>query len=135
MTDPRNDRVEPQLNKPRAGFREDDVAANSRTGTSMWAWIAGLVAAIFLVAIIYGFANRDTETAGGGSVPPATSGSTATTGAGGTTTGSGGTTGGGSAPSSTGQGGGTGAGPSGSGGATTSGSGTTAPGQPGQGAR
>lgn len=139
MTDPRDYRRDPPADDPRrnmqGGFREDNMLADSRTGVSMWAWIAGIVAAVFIVAIIYGFTNRDSQMAGG-NVPPATTGSpTTTTGAGGTTGASGAGSAGGLAPSTTGQGSGTGSGPSGSGGATTSGSGANTPGQPGQGAR
>ncbi|MGZ8331508.1 MAG: hypothetical protein ACXW3G_07655 [Rhodoplanes sp.] len=134
MTDPRDYRHDPYRTDPRpseprndlrGGYRDDDVAvSNARTGSSIWAWLAGIAAVVFIIAIIYGFTNRDTQTAIDNNVPPARTDATTGTGAGGTTA---------TAPAgpATGAGSGaTGSAPSGSGGATTSGSGTTAPGQP-----
>ena len=44
----------------RGGYRDDDVAvSNARTGSSIWAWLAGIAAVIFIIAIIYGFTNRE----------------------------------------------------------------------------
>jgi hypothetical protein len=105
MTDPRDYRHDPRPSEPRndlrGGYRENDVSASdSRTGTSIWSWLAGIAAAIFIIAVIYGFTNRDTQTAIDSNAPPARTDAT------------------------------TGAGTTGAGGATTSGSGTTAPGQP-----
>lgn len=131
MTDPR-DYHDPRLSEPRndlrGGYRDDDVAVhNTRTGTSIWSWLAGVAAAVFIIAIIYGYTNRDPQTAIDSNAPPARTG--ATTGNG--TTGTGGTTATAPGGPATGAGGGaTRSGPSGSGGATTSGSGMTAPGQP-----
>ncbi len=130
MTDPRDYRNDPRLSEPhndlRGGSRDDDVAVpNTRTGTSIWSWLAGIAAAVFIIAIIYGYTNRDTQTAIDSNAPPARTGATSGNGM----TGTGGTTA--TAPGGPATGGGaTGSGPSGSGGATTSGSGMTAPGQP-----
>lgn len=128
MTDPR-DYHDPRLSEPRndlrGGYRDDGGAvSNARAGNSIWSWLAGIAAVIFIIAIIYGFTSRDTQTAIDNNVPPARTDATTGTGAGGTTA---------TAPAgpATGAGSGaTGSAPSGSGGATTSGSGTTAPGQP-----
>ena len=134
MTDPRDYRHDPYRTDPRpseprndlrGGYRDDDVAvSNARTGSSIWAWLTGIAAVVFIIAIIYGFTTRDTQTAIDNNVPPARTDATTGTGAGGTTA---------TAPAgpATGAGSGaTGSAPSGSGGATTSGVGTTAPGQP-----
>ena len=113
MTDPRDYRSDPRLTEPRndlrGGFRTNDVAAsNSRTGSSIWAWLAAIAAVIFIIAIVYGFTNRDTQTALDRNAPRATTasaisgasttGSGATTGAGGTGTTGASSTSGGSAP-------------------------------------
>ncbi|MGZ8388513.1 MAG: hypothetical protein ACXW3R_10125, partial [Rhodoplanes sp.] len=131
MTDPR-DYHDPRLSEPRndlrRGYRDDGGAvSNARAGNSIWSWLAGIAAAVFIIAIIYGYTNRDTQTAIDSYAPPARTGATSGNG----TTGMGGTTATAPAGPATGAGSGaTGSAPSGSGGATTSGSGTTAPGQP-----
>ncbi len=129
MTDPRDYRNDPRLSEPSNDLRgrhpvKDGAVPNTRTGTSIWSWLAGIAAAVLIIAIIYGFTNRDTQTAVDSNVPPARTGATTssgTTGADTTATAPGG-------PATGAGGGATGSGPSGSGGATTSGSGTTAPG-------
>jgi hypothetical protein len=113
MTDPRDYRSNPRLTEPRndlrGGFHANDVAAsNARTGSSVWAWLAGIAAVMFIIAIVYGFTNRDAQTALDRNAPRATTGSAtsgvsatgsgATTGAGGTGTTGAGSTSGGSAP-------------------------------------
>lgn len=110
MTDPRDYRHDPYRTDPRpseprndlrGGYRDDGGAvSNARAGNSIWSWLAGIAAAIFIIAVIYGFTNRDTQTTIDSNAPPARTDAT------------------------------TGAGTTGAGGATTSGSGTTAPGQP-----
>ena len=66
--------------------------ADSRIGGSIWAWLAGLSAAIFIMAITYGVTNRNTQTALDRNAPvPSTAYSTG----GASTTGFGGTSGGG----------------------------------------
>ena len=71
------------------------TVSNARTGSSIWAWLAGIAAISFIIAITYGFTNRDTQTAIDSNVPPARTGATMgteTTGAGGATTSGSGTT-------------------------------------------
>lgn len=51
-----------------------DPAAR-RGGSSMWAWLAGIVAAVFIIAIVYGFSTTSNEVAFDRNAPAATTGS------------------------------------------------------------
>jgi hypothetical protein len=94
MKDARNGRVDLRLIEPQdeqcSADRESD-RADPRTGDSIFAWLAGLSAAIFIIAIVYGVTNRSTQTAFDRNAPrPAI---TSSTGEATPTTGSGGTSG------------------------------------------
>lgn len=66
MLDSHDDRSDPCLAGPRDEmrhrFRDSDKAAfKPRIGNSMWAWFASVAAMIFIIAIVYGFANQGTR--------------------------------------------------------------------------
>jgi hypothetical protein len=68
MTDPSDFRRDPRgaqwSHDLRGGYRENDLAAyDRRNGGSMWSWLAGVAAVIFIIAIVYGFATRNPQTA------------------------------------------------------------------------
>lgn len=93
MADPRDFNRDPRLNprdNPAHGMRgdhsvggdgADTVAPGSRRpGSSMWAWFAGFVAAVFIIAIVWGFSTKNpTQTMLDRNRPAATTGSGATT--------------------------------------------------------
>ena len=65
--DPRADRSDPRLTGPRDELRRrfhnsDKAAFEGRPGNSIWAWSASIAAAVFIIAIAYGFANQRTQT-------------------------------------------------------------------------
>jgi hypothetical protein len=71
MSNPRDPYVDPL--EPRT----DDLrrpARGSRTSTSAWGWIVGIVAVIFIVAIVYGVSRDNSSIANNGS-PTVTTGS------------------------------------------------------------
>lgn len=87
MTDPRDLYRDPRLSDVDPRYRDDpgmDTRSPSRAEAearnTMWGWVAGIIAAIFIVAIVYGFANNNPMTATTNN-PAATTGS-ATTGSG-----------------------------------------------------
>ncbi len=79
MTDPRNFQRDPRLDDPR--YREmDDPGVDTRRPSradaaaqnAIWGWVTGIVAVIFIIAIVYGFSNQPTNTATNTATPPAT---------------------------------------------------------------
>lgn len=68
MMDPRDDRSDPRLTGPRDALsrrhlrNSGQAALEARPGHSMWAWAASVAAAVFIIAIAYGFANQRTQT-------------------------------------------------------------------------
>lgn len=68
MMDPRDDRSDPRLTGPRDALSRrrlrncDQAALEAWPGHSMWAWAASIAAAVFIIAIAYGFANQRTQT-------------------------------------------------------------------------
>lgn len=89
MTDPRDYSRDPRLNEVDPRYRDDPgvesrspARAEAEARNTMWGWVAGIIAAIFIVAIVYGFANNNgTTTATNTPNQPAATGS-ATTGSG-----------------------------------------------------
>jgi hypothetical protein len=76
MSDPRyQDRVNDPRPLPRGS--SDYVENDTRRG-AMWAWIAGIIAVIFVAMLVYGYTRPDTTTAS----TPTSSSSSTTTGAG-----------------------------------------------------
>jgi hypothetical protein len=76
MSDPRyQDRVNDPRPLPRGS--SDYVEDDTRRG-AMWAWIAGIIAVIFVAMLVYGYTRPDTTTAS----TPMSSSSSTTTGAG-----------------------------------------------------
>jgi hypothetical protein len=76
MSDPRyQDRVNDPRPLPRGS--SDYVENDTRRG-AMWAWIAGIIAVIFVAMLVYGYTRPDTTTAS----TPMSSSSSTTTGAG-----------------------------------------------------
>lgn len=89
MIDPRDGTRDPRLSNPGGpgddpvlGKRHGDPAgdpAARRGGGTMWAWLAGIAAAVFIIAIVYGFSNRGSDdVAFDRNGPAATTGSAAT---------------------------------------------------------
>ena len=83
MTDPRDPYRDPRLDEPRLDSRFDEPGMDTRipsghaegSWNATWGWVAGILAAIFIVAIVYGFANnRSTTASNTGSPPAATTG-------------------------------------------------------------
>lgn len=77
MTDPRDPHRDPRLDPAYRDYEPGpDMRAHMQADArnTTWGWIAGIVAAIFIVAIVYGFSNRTTMTATETSPPAATTG-------------------------------------------------------------
>lgn len=84
MTDPRDLYRDPRLSDMDPRYRDEpgvDTRSPSRAEAearnTMWGWVAGIIAAIFIVAIVYGFANNNQMTATTNN-PAATTGSATT---------------------------------------------------------
>ncbi|MDC7788097.1 hypothetical protein PQJ75_27770 [Rhodoplanes sp. TEM] len=89
MSDPQDGTRDPRLSDPRgihnpafADRNADPSVPGSRRSGSMWAWLAGIVAAVFIIAIVYGMTDRNAnEVTMDRNAPAATTGSGATSGA------------------------------------------------------
>ncbi|MFL9824775.1 hypothetical protein [Rhodoplanes sp. SY1] len=93
MSDPQDGMRDPRLSDPRgihnpafADRRVDAPESTRKSGTSMWAWLAGIVAAVFIIAIVWGMTDRSDNVALDRNGPAVTTGSGAGSG---TSTGSG----------------------------------------------
>lgn len=89
MNDPQDGSRDPRLSDPRgihnpafADRTADPSVPGARRSGSMWAWLAGIVAAVFIIAIVYGMTDRNgSELTMDRNAPAATTGSGATSGA------------------------------------------------------
>lgn len=84
MTDPQDGTRDLRLSDPRGihnpAFADRNTdpmedAPARRDGSSLWAWLAGIVAAVFIIAIVYGFSTSSNEVAFDRNAPAATTGS------------------------------------------------------------
>ncbi|MBK5961393.1 hypothetical protein CCR97_24765 [Rhodoplanes elegans] len=83
MSDPQDGMRDPRLNDPRgihnpafADRRVDTPSGGRKSGTTMWAWLAGIVAAVFIIAIVWGMSDRNgSELTMDRNAPAATTGS------------------------------------------------------------
>ena len=75
MTDPRDQYRDPRMDAPYRDYEPGlDTRAPMRDAearNTAWGWIAGVIAAIFIVAIVYGFSNNSSTTATNTSERPA----------------------------------------------------------------
>ncbi|RAI45138.1 hypothetical protein [Rhodoplanes roseus] len=83
MSDPQDGIRDPRLSDNRGihnpSFAErnaDPSIPGARRSGSMWAWLAGIVAAVFIIAIVYGMSSRNaSDVAFDRNAPSATTGS------------------------------------------------------------
>lgn len=83
MNDPQDGMRDPRLSDPRgihnpalADRSVDAPAAVRKSSASTWAWLAGIVAAVFIIAIVWGMSDRNgNEMTMDRNAPAATTGS------------------------------------------------------------